>query len=34
LVESSIYWIKYYSNGKPYRENSHTDKITKAEKLL
>lgn len=29
-----IYWLKYYRNGKPYRESSHTDKITKAEKLL
>lgn len=29
-----IYWLKYYRNGKPYRESSHTDKVTKAEKLL
>jgi len=34
LVEGSIYWIKYFRNGKPYRESSHSDKITKAEKLL
>ncbi len=30
----NIYWIKYYRNGKPYRESSHSDKITKAERLL
>jgi len=29
-----IYWIKYYHHGKPYRESSKSDKITKAEKLL
>ena len=29
-----VYWIKYYRNGKPYRESCHTDKITKAERLL
>lgn len=29
-----IYWIKYYRNGKPYRESSHSDMITKAQKLL
>jgi len=34
LVESSIYWIKYFRNGKPYRESCKSDKITKAEKLL
>jgi len=34
LTEGSIYWIKYYSNGKPHRESSHSDKITKAERLL
>ena len=34
LVEASIYWIKYFRNGKPYRESSHSDKITQAEKLL
>jgi integrase len=34
LVEGSIWWIKYYSNGKPHRESSHSDKTTKAEKLL
>ncbi len=34
LVEGSIYWIKYFRYGKPYRESSHSDKITQAEKLL
>jgi integrase len=29
-----VFWIKYYRHGKPYRESTHTDKITKAEKLL
>jgi len=29
-----IFWIKYYRHGKPYRESSHGDKITKAQKLL
>jgi integrase len=30
----STFWIKYYRNGKPYRESSKSDKITKAQKLL
>ncbi len=29
-----IYWIKYYRHGMPYRESSHSDMITKAQKLL
>jgi site-specific recombinase XerD len=29
-----IFWIKYYCHGKPYRESSKSDKITKAKKLL
>jgi len=29
-----VFWIKYYRHGKPYRESTHTDKITKAERLL
>ncbi len=33
-VEGETYWIKYYRNGKPYRESTHNSKITKAEKLL
>ena len=32
--ESSVYWIKYYRHGKPYRESSKSDMITKAQKLL
>jgi integrase len=31
---SSIFWIKYYRHGKPYRESSKSNKITKAQKLL
>jgi integrase len=27
-------WIKYYRNGKPYRESSHSDKETEAKRLL
>jgi len=34
MVEGETWWIKYYRHGKPYRESTHTDKITKAEKLL
>jgi hypothetical protein len=34
LVESSIWWIKYFRHGKPYRESSHSDKIMVAERLL
>jgi integrase len=29
-----VFWIKYYRHGKPYRESSHSEKITKAQKLL
>jgi integrase len=29
-----IYWIKYYRAGKPYRESSHSDKESKAIRLL
>ena len=31
---SSRYWIKYYRNGKPYRESSHSDKESIAKRLL
>ena len=34
LMEASIYWIKYFRHGKPYRESSHSDKVTVAERLL
>lgn len=30
----SVFWIKYYRHGKPYRESSKSDMITKAQKLL
>ena len=30
----SIYWIQFYRNGKPYRESSHSDLITHAQRLL
>jgi integrase len=30
----SIFWIKYYRNGKPYRESSKSIQITKAQKFL
>lgn len=29
-----VFWIKYYRNGKPYRESSKTEKITEAQRLL
>jgi hypothetical protein len=28
------YWIKYYRNGKPYSESTHSDKKEVAKKLL
>ena len=34
IIEGNILWLKYYRYGKPYRESTHTDKISKAEKLL
>jgi integrase len=34
VKESNFYWIKYYWNGKAHRESTHTDLITKAQKLL
>ena len=30
----TVYWIKYYRNGKPYRESSKSDKETQAKILL
>jgi hypothetical protein len=30
----AVYWIKYYRNGKPYRESTKSDKETEAKKLL
>ena len=32
--ESEVFWIKYYRNGKPYRESSKTTKEDDAKKLL
>jgi len=34
LVEGSIFWIKYYRHGKPYRESSKSEKPKDAERLL
>jgi integrase len=33
-VEGETYWIKYYRHGKPYRESSGSNQITKAQRLL
>ena len=30
----AIWWVKYYRNGKPYRESSGSDKASDARKLL
>ena len=30
----NIYWIKYYRNGKPYRETTKSKKETDAKRLL
>lgn len=30
----SIYWIKYYRNGRPYQESTHTGQEAEAERLL
>ena len=30
----NIYWIKYYKGGKPYRESTHSDKESRAKRLL
>ena len=32
--ESSIWWVKYYRDGKPIRESSETEKISEARKFL
>lgn len=31
---SKLYWIKYYKNGKPYAESSHSEKMEVAKRLL
>jgi hypothetical protein len=30
----AVYWVKYFRNGKPYRESSRSDKETDAKRLL
>jgi hypothetical protein len=30
----AVYWLKYYRNGKPYRESAKTEKETEAKRLL
>ncbi len=30
----SVYWVKYYRNGKSYYESSHSDKKEVAKRLL
>lgn len=30
----SVFWLKYYRNGKPYRESAKTEKETEAKRLL
>jgi hypothetical protein len=30
----AVWWVKYYRNGKPYRETSGSDKESEARKLL
>lgn len=34
IIESQVYWIKYYKNGKPFRESSKSKRKADAEKLL
>lgn len=34
FVESNVWWVKYYSNGKPFRESSKSKKKGNAERLL
>jgi len=33
-LRGKTFWVKYYRNGKPYRESSHSDKETEAKRLL
>ena len=33
-LRGNMYWIKYYRNGKPFRESTNSDKETEAKKLL
>jgi len=34
LIEGDIWWIKYYRNGRPYQESSHSGEEAEAQKLL
>jgi integrase len=34
FLRGKVYWIKYYRNGKPYRETSGSEKESEARKLL
>jgi integrase len=33
-LRGNTFWVKYYRNGKPYRESSHSDKEGEAKKLM
>ena len=33
-LRGKTFWIKYYRNGKPYRESSHSEKETEAKRIL
>ncbi len=33
-IEGEIFWIKYYRDGKPYRESSKSENVTDARRLL
>ena len=30
----NIFWIKYYRHGKPYRESTKSNKVTKAQRSM
>ena len=34
VKQSAVYWIKYYRNGKPYRESTGSKKEADAKRLL
>ena len=34
VKQSAVYWIKYYRNGKPYRESTKSTKEADAKRLL
>ena len=33
-VEGKVWWLKYYRNGKPFRESSKSEKESDAKRLL